>query len=65
MAHGAGRTCDNSLPIAKLYHVVAIYWDPVAGKTQAYLPWNSWHYPYIEDQSTVWFHGELRQDDTT
>ena len=37
MARGAGSTFDGSLPIAKQYHVGAINWGLVAGKTQTYL----------------------------
>jgi Cellulase (glycosyl hydrolase family 5) len=64
MARGAGSTFDNSLPIAKKYHVGAINWGLVAGKTQTYLPWDSWQRPYVEMQPTVWFHEVFRQDDT-
>ena len=64
MARGAGSTFDGSLPIAKQYHVGAINWGLVAGKTQTYLPWDSWKRPYVEVQPTVWFHEVFRQDDT-
>ncbi len=64
MARGAGSTFDNSLPIAKKYHVGAINWGLVAGKTQTYFPWDSWQRPYVESQPTVWFHEVFRQDDT-
>jgi len=63
MARGAGSTFDNSLPIAKQYHVGAINWGFVAGKTQTYLPWDSWQHPYVLEQPTVWFHEVFRQDD--
>lgn len=64
MARGAGSTFDGSLPIAKRYHVAAINWGLVAGKTQTYLPWDSWQRPYVELKPTVWFHEVFRQDDT-
>jgi hypothetical protein len=64
MARGAGSTFDNSLPIAKKYNVGAINWGLVAGKTQTYLPWDSWQRPYVLIQPTVWFHEVFRQDDT-
>jgi hypothetical protein len=64
MARGAGSTFDNSLPLAKRYHVAAINWGLVAGKTQTYLPWDSWQHPYVLSQPTVWFHEVFRQDDT-
>ncbi len=64
MARGAGSTFDGSLPIAKQYHVGAINWGLVAGKTQTYLPWDSWQRPYVELKPTVWFHEVFKQDDT-
>jgi hypothetical protein len=64
MARGAGSTFDGSLPIAKMYHVAAINWGLVAGKTQTYLPWDSWDRPYVRLQPTVWFHEVFRNDDT-
>ncbi len=64
MARGAGSTFDGSLPIAKRYNVAAINWGFVAGKTQTYLPWDSWEHPYVLSQPTVWFHEVFRQDDT-
>ena len=64
MARGAGSTFDNSLPVAKQYHVAAINWGLVAGKTQTYYPWDSAQIPYVHRQPTVWFHEVFRQDDT-
>ena len=64
MARGNGSTFDNSLPIAQKYHVAAINWGLVAGKTQTWLPWDSWDRPYVRTQPTVWFHEVFRQDDT-
>lgn len=64
MARGAGSTFDGSLPIAKKYNVAAINWGLVAGKTQTYLPWDSWKRPYVLMQPTIWFHEVFRQDDT-
>jgi hypothetical protein len=64
MARGAGSTFDGSLPIAKKYHVAAINWGLVAGKTQTYLPWDSWKRPYVLMQPTIWFHEVFRSDDT-
>jgi hypothetical protein len=63
MARGAGSTFDGSLPVAKKYNVGAINWGLVAGKTQTYLPWDSWKRPYVELQPTVWFHEVFRQND--
>ena len=64
MARGAGSTFDGTLPIAKKYHVAAINWGLVAGKTQTYYPWDSWYRPYVLQQPTLWFHEVFRQDGT-
>ena len=63
MARGNGSTFDTILPVAKKYHVAAINWGLVAGKTQTYLPWDSWQKPYVNSKPTVWFHEVFRQDD--
>ena len=64
MARGAGSTFDGTLPIAKKYNVALINWGLVAGKTQTYLPWDSWQKPYVLSQPVVWFHEVFKQDDT-
>jgi hypothetical protein len=64
MARSAGSTFDTVLPLAKKYHVGAINWGFVAGKTQTYYPWDSWQHPYILSQPTVWFHEVLHTDGT-
>jgi hypothetical protein len=64
MARGAGSTFDGTLPLAKRYNVGAINWGLVAGKTQTYLPWDSWQRPYVLSQPTLWFHEVFRQDGT-
>jgi len=64
MARGNGSTFEGSLPIAKKYKVAAINWGFVAGKTQTYLPWDSWQKPYVDRQPTVWFHEVFKQDGT-
>jgi hypothetical protein len=56
MARPLGSTFDTILPLAKKHHVGAINASLVFGKTQAYLPWDSWHHPYIQEQPDVWFH---------
>ncbi|MGC1616114.1 MAG: hypothetical protein WA736_15630 [Candidatus Acidiferrum sp.] len=60
MARGNGSTFQGTLPVAKKYHVAAINWGLVAGKTQTYLPWDSWKHPYTDRQPTVWFHEIFR-----
>jgi hypothetical protein len=64
MARSAGSTFDTVLPIAKEERVGAINWGFVAGKTQTYLPWESWRHPYILEEPPVWFHEVLRSDGT-
>lgn len=60
MARSNGSTFQGTLPIARKYHVAAINWGLVAGKTQTYLPWDSWQHPYIDHQPAVWFHEIFR-----
>ena len=64
MARGAGSTFDNTLPIARKYNVGAINWGLVAGKTQTYLPWDSWQHPYVNEQPPIWFHDVFHADGT-
>jgi len=64
MARGNGSTFQGSLPIAKKYHVAAINWGLVAGKTQTYLPWDSWQHPYTDREPAIWFHEIFRADGT-
>jgi hypothetical protein len=64
MARGNGSTFLGTLPIAKKYNVAAINWGLVAGKTQTYLPWDSWQHPYTDREPAIWFHEILRTDGT-
>ena len=48
MARGAGSLFDTVLPVAHKYRVGAINWGLVAGKSQTYLPWDSWQHPYVD-----------------
>lgn len=64
MARGNGSTFDTVLPIAKRYHVAAINWGLVAGKTQTFLPWDSWERPYVKIQPPIWFHDVFHTDGT-
>jgi hypothetical protein len=64
MARGSGSTFDTILPLAKKLNVAAINWGLVAGKTQTYLPWDSWQHPYVLSQPTIWFHEVFRHDGT-
>jgi hypothetical protein len=62
MARGNGSTFEGTLPLAKKYHVAAYNWGLVAGKTQTYLPWDSWAKPYTDREPTIWFHEIFRRD---
>jgi hypothetical protein len=64
MARGVGSTFDAVLPIGKAERVGMINWGFVAGKTQTYLPWDSWQRPYVIEQPPVWHHDVLRPDGT-
>lgn len=64
MARSAGSTFDTILPVAKQERVAAINWGFVAGKTQTYLPWDSWQRPYVLAQPQIWFHEVLHGDGT-
>jgi len=56
MARGRNSTFQGILPIAKQDKVGAINWGFVQGKTQTYLPWDSWQHPYVYHAPAVWFH---------
>jgi hypothetical protein len=62
MARPAGSTFDAILPLAKQNHVGVINWGLVAGKTQTWLPWDSWQRPYVTTQPVVWFHEVFHTD---
>ena len=64
MARGNKSTFDGILPIAKEHKVAAINWGLVAGKTQTYLPWDSWEKPYTDHEPAVWQHDIFRTDGT-
>jgi hypothetical protein len=62
MARGVGSLTDTILPIAQHSKVGAINWGFVAGKTQTYLPWDSWQRPYVGLVPPVWFHDLFHPD---
>jgi hypothetical protein len=62
MARGNKSTFQGSLPVAKKYKVAAINWGFVAGRTQTFLPWDSWQRPYVDREPSVWFHEVFKQD---
>ena len=62
MARGNKSTFEGTLPLAKKYNVAAYNWGLVAGKTQTYLPWDSWKKPYTDREPAIWFHEVFRTD---
>jgi hypothetical protein len=64
MARPQGSTFEGILPIAKKAKVAAINWGFVAGKSQTFLPWDSWQHPYVDRQPPVWFHDIFHADGT-
>jgi hypothetical protein len=63
MARPTGSTFAL-LPRAREEGVGMINWGFVAGKTQTWLPWDSWLRPYVQREPEVWFHEVLRSDGT-
>ncbi|MGV0810551.1 1,4-beta-xylanase [Mycolicibacterium boenickei] len=61
LARGEGSTIEGVLPIAKRHNVGAYTWGLVAGKTQTYLPWDSWDRPY-RNPPREWFHDLFHSD---
>ncbi len=64
MARPVNSTFQGILPIAKQQKVGAINWGFVAGRSQTYLPWDSWQHPYINEPPKVWFHDIFQKDGT-
>ena len=64
MARANASTFGGILPIAKKNKIAAYNWGFVAGKSQTFLPWDSWAHPYTDRQPAVWFHDIFHQDGT-
>jgi hypothetical protein len=65
MARGVNSKFQTHLPIAKREKVGMVSWGFVAGKSQTFLPWDSWQKPYINGREpAVWFHEILKPDGT-
>lgn len=62
MARGVGSLFDTILPIARKDDIGAINWGLVKGRTQTYLPWDSWQRPYVKFKPPVWFHDVFYPD---
>lgn len=63
MARTLNSTVESILPITKRRNVGAFTWGFVAGKTQTFLPWDSWDRP-VPGPPGVWFHDLLKTDGT-
>ncbi|WP_435405535.1 1,4-beta-xylanase [Mycolicibacterium komossense] len=61
MARPLGSTVAGIVPIAHRHNVGAYNWGLVAGKTQTFLPWDSWDHPYLLPPKE-WFHDLLLPD---
>ena len=59
MARTLDCTVEGILPIAKRRNIGAYTWGLVAGKTQTYLPWDSWDHP-VTAPPKMWFHDLLK-----
>jgi len=54
LARNQGNSIEAILPIALKYDVGALVGDLVQGKTQRWLPWDSWQKPYVDREPPVW-----------
>jgi hypothetical protein len=61
LARTLGSSVEGILPVAMRHGVGAFNWGLVAGKTQTYLPWDSWDHPETAPQ-TEWFSDLLQLD---
>jgi len=59
LARSRGSTPQAILPVAKKYNVAALAWGFVAGRSQTYLPPDSWEHPYT-DTPTEWYQDLVR-----
>lgn len=61
LARNDASTVEDILPIARRRNVGAYNWGLIAGRTQTYLPWDSWDSPY-DAPPQEWFHDLVRPD---
>jgi hypothetical protein len=59
LARSRGSTPQAILPVAKKYNVAALAFGLVAGRSQTYLPPDSWEHPYKETPM-VWYQDLVR-----
>ncbi len=62
MARDLDSRFENILPVAKRTHIAAYNWGLVQGKTQTWLPWDSWKHPYADHDPAVWHHDIFYKD---
>ncbi len=60
LARTLGSSVEGVLPVAVRHGVAAFNWGLVAGKTQTYLPWDSWDHP--DPAPPQWFSDLLQPD---
>ncbi|MCV7013464.1 glycoside hydrolase 5 family protein [Mycolicibacterium madagascariense] len=60
LARTLGSSVEGVLPVAVRHGVGAFNWGLVAGKTQTYLPWDSWDHP--NPTPAQWFSDLLQPD---
>jgi len=63
MARGVGSTFEAILPYFKEHKIAAYNWGLVEGRSQTYMPWDSWQNPY-QVEPPIWFHDVFRTDGT-
>jgi hypothetical protein len=61
MARPLGSSVPGIVPTALRHNVGAFNWGLIAGKTQTYLPWDSWDHPYLAPP-VEWFHDLIHPD---
>lgn len=61
LARTLGSSVEGVLPVAVQHGVAAFNWGLVAGKTQTYLPWDSWDDPG-KPPPKEWFSDLLHRD---
>ena len=54
LARNQGSSIEAILPIALKYDVGALVGDLVQGKTQRWLPFDSWQNPYVGREPSIW-----------
>jgi hypothetical protein len=64
MARGNKSTFAGTMPVAAKHGVALYNWGLVAGKTQTFLPWDSWQKAYVNREPAIWFHEVFRTDGT-